>query len=67
MSNKELDILIETNIVYDLNWIYFRRKIISFNHILNLWIQYPLIIIYLHLKIIWYKYCIWFNGVINNG
>lgn len=57
----------EQTVVYDFNWIYFRRKIISFNHYLNFCIQYPLIIIYLHLKIVYYKYYIWFNGVFNNG
>ena len=67
MTLKELDILVETNIVYDLNWIYFRRKIILFNQFLNLWLQKPFIIIHLYLKIIWYKYYIWFNEVINNG
>jgi hypothetical protein len=69
---KNIEILIppsfwEQSVIYDLNWVYFRRKIISFNHLLNVCIQYPLLIIYFHLKIIWYKYCIKFNEVFNNG
>ena len=64
---EDFYLLMEEHIVYDLNWLYFRRKIISFNQFLNLIIQTPIKIISLNLKIIWYKYCIWFNGVVNNG
>jgi len=59
--------IIETHIIYDLNWIHIRRKLITINRYLNLCFQYPIIIYYLHLKIIWYKYCIWFNEKVNHG
>ena len=59
MPSENTVLIIDTNIVYDLNWIYCRRKIIKFKEFLLI----PFKIIYLHLKFIWYKYCIWFNEV----
>lgn len=64
---EDFCLLMEEHIVYDLNWLYFRRKIISFNQFLNLLIQTPIKIISAYLKNIWDEYCIWFNGVVNNG
>lgn len=34
-DNKDLYILLEEKTVYDLNWLYCRRKIINFNQFLN--------------------------------
>lgn len=60
-------LLIEETTIYDLNWLYCRRKIIAFNQVLNFWIE----VIYkaglLNLKIIWFKYCIYFNERVNHG